>query len=340
MLRLISGALLVLSLLLAIFGFAEKGGKLPDDFPIYKLLEAFGDKPLPHKANLTIKGASVERGREIVVDGMSEVAGKKSRRQSKHFTCISCHNINKEDPDLAHPAPEARLAYVSEHDMPFLQGSPLYGIVNRRSFYNGDYDKKYGDLVKPTRHNLREAIQLCAIECSQGRKLKDFEMESILAYLWTIDLKLKDLILSDAEMKIIQHAFDTGEKKGEAMQILHSKYLDYSPATFVDPPADRKTGDGLTGDEENGALIYKHSCQYCHFDNRNSFLLLDNSKMTFQHLLHKAGTYDPHSIYQVIRYGTPPKGGKEAYMPQYTKEKMTDQQMADLRAYIEAEANK
>ena len=48
----------------------------------------------------------------------------------------------------------------------------------------------------------------------------------------------------------------------------------------------------------------------------------------------------PHSIYQVIRYGTPPKGGKEAYMPQYTAEKMSDQQMADLRAFIESEAHK
>ena len=223
--------------------------------------------------------------------------------------------------------------------MPFLQGSPLYGIVNRRSFYNGDYDKKYGDLVKPTRHNLREAIQLCAIECSQGRKLKDFEMESILAYLWTIDLKLGDLNISDEEMKMIQHAYDTGEKRGDAIKILRSKYLDYSPATFLDPPADRKTGDGLQGNPENGALIYELSCQYCHFDHKVSFLLLDNSKLTFQHLLQKAGTYDPHSIYQVIRYGTPPKGGKEAYMPQYTKEKMSDQQMADLRAYLEVKAN-
>lgn len=340
MLRFITGGVIILAILLTLFGFASREQKLPGDFPVYKLLEAFGDTPLPHKANLTIEGVSAERGRDIVIEGMSEVAGRKSRRQSKHFTCISCHNIQREDPDLANPSAEARLAYVSEHDMPFLQGSPLYGIVNRRSFYNGDYDKKYGDLVKPTRHNLREAIQLCAIECSQGRKLRDFELESILAYLWTIDLKLNDLLITDDEMNIIQHAFDTGEKKGEAMRILRSKYLDASPATFLDPPADRKTGDGLTGDARNGALIYKHSCQYCHFEHRNSFLLLDNTKMTFQHLLHKAGTYDPHSIYQVIRYGTPPKGGKEAYMPQYTKEKMTDQQMADLRAYIEQEAGK
>ncbi|MBK8502847.1 MAG: c-type cytochrome [Saprospiraceae bacterium] len=337
MLRLLLGGLFIAFLL---FAFVPTGQKLTSDQSVAKLLEVYGDIPLPHKPNMTVTGVSVERGKDIVTQGMSQTGGKKSRQQSKHFTCISCHNIKREDPDLTNPTPETRLKYVSEHEMPFLQGSPLYGIVNRRSFYNGDYVKKYGDLVNPTRHNLREAIQLCATECSQGRKLKEFELESILAYLWTIDLKLADLALTEDEMAQLQHAFNTGEKRGEAIKILRSKYIDYSPATFVDPPADRKTGDGIKGDISNGALVYKYSCQYCHFDNRNSFLLLDNTRLTFQHLLHKAGTYDPHSIYQVIRYGTPPKGGKEAYMPQYTKEKMSDQQMADLRAYVESEAHK
>ena len=247
-----------------LFAFVPTGQKLTPDQSVAKLLEVFGDTPLPHKPKMTLTGVSAERGKDIVTQGMSHIGGKKSRRQSKYFTCVSCHNIQREDPDLMHPTPEARLKYVSEHQMPFLQGSPLYGVVNRRSFYNGDYVKKYGDLVNPTRHNLREAIQLCATECSQGRKLKEFELESILAYLWTIDLKLADLQLTEAEMVQLQHAFDTGNKRGEAIQILRSKYLDYSPATFVDPPADRKTGDGIKGDVSNGALIYKLSCQYCH----------------------------------------------------------------------------
>lgn len=336
MLRLFLGGFFITFFLVA---FVPSGQKLSPDHPVANLLEVFGDAPLPHKAKMTLEGVSVERGRDIVVHGMSDASGKRSRRQSKHFTCISCHNIRQEDPDLANPDAEARLTYVRQQDIPFLQGSSLYGVVNRRSFYNGDYEQKYGDLVKSARNNLRESIQLCATECSQGRKLRDFELESILAYLWTIELKLSDLLLTEDEMRKIESAFDSGEKEEEAISILRSKYLDYSPATFLDPPSDRHTGDGLNGDVDNGALIYKHSCQYCHFDNRFSFLLLDNTKLTFQHLLNKAGTYTPHSMYQVIRYGTPPKGGKEAYMPQYTKEKMSDQQMADLRAFIESEAN-
>lgn len=321
-----------------LFAFNAETPPLSPNQSVAQLLETFGDKPLPHKVK-TGGNVSAERGKDIVLNGFSDQNGRKSKRQSKHFTCIACHNVEREDPDLANPSPEARLKYVTENGLPFLQGSPLYGIVNRTKFYNGDYYKKYGDLVNPARDNIREAIQLCAVECSQGRALKSFEIESILAYLWTIDLKLSDLLLAPEEMELVQRAFDTGRGKEAAIEVLKSKYMDHSPATFVDPPKDRNTGDGMVGNPVNGSLLYKASCQYCHYEKPFSFLTLDDDRMTFDHLLRKAGTYQPHSIYQVIRYGTPPKGGKEAYMPHYTKEKMTDQQMADLRAYIEMMAN-
>lgn len=316
-------------------GFRKAEPPLSPEHPVAELLETLGDKEVPHHPNTNVKGMSVELGRDIVVKGFSKNGKRKSKRQSKHFTCIACHNIEREEPDLAHPNPNARLKYAVEHDLPYLQGSPLYGIVNRTSFYNGDYVKKYGALVEPTRHDLREAIALCAIECSQGRPLKTWEMESIVAYLWTIGLKLGDLDISEAEMDTIQQAFNDGTHRGKAIRILKSKYLDYSPATFVDPPQNRETGDGLEGNPRAGKWIYEQSCQHCHLREPFSYLTLDNDKVTFQHMLNQAGKYAPHSIYQVVRYGTPPKGGKGAYMPHYTAEKMTDQQMADLRAYIE-----
>ena len=56
------------------------------------------------------------------------------------------------------------------HSMIFLscRGTTFYGITNRETWYNDDYYKKYGDLVKPANENLVEAVQLCAMECSQG----------------------------------------------------------------------------------------------------------------------------------------------------------------------------
>ena len=44
-------------------------------------------------------------------------------------------------------------------------------------------------------------------------------------------------------------------------------------------------------------------------------------------------------MYQVTRWGVPVKSGKKSYMPQYTEERMSKQQLTDLRAFIEREAS-
>ena len=200
----------------------------------------------------------------------------------------------------------------------------MYGAVNRTSYYNGDYEKKYGDLVHPARNNIRNAIQLCATECAQGRKLKDWELESILAYLWTLELKLSDIDLDDNTVSSL------------GVEGIQARFLQGIPATFIPPPDDRKSGTGLIGDPKNGQLIYENGCLHCHYQGRYSFFHLDNSSLSFNHLRRKAPKYSRHSIYQVIRWGVPTKSGKSSYMPQYTEEKMSDQQLSDLRAYIDS----
>ena len=168
--------------------------------------ESLGEE-VPNKVDPAINGVSPERGKELVLYGKtSKPNGGKTKKQSKHFVCTSCHNIQREDPDLTVSDPQARLEYVQKNGMPFLQGTTLYGAVNRTSFYNGDYEKKYGDLVKPARNSIREAIQLCAVECAQGRRLENWELESVLSYLWTIGLKMEDLGLpEDLYDKIRKH---------------------------------------------------------------------------------------------------------------------------------------
>jgi mono/diheme cytochrome c family protein len=314
---------------------------IDENTSLSELLIQLGDEPVAHQPQLTMPGVFAERGEELVTIGItSNPKGGKTTKQSRHFVCTSCHNIQKEDPDLSKADPQARLEYVTEKGLPFLQGSTLYGAVNRTSFYNGDYEKKYGELVIPARNDLREAIQLCAVECSQGRRLEPWELESILAYLWTIDLQLGDLQLSDRETAIVKKALETETGRQETIDLLKSKYLQGSPATFGIPPEDRKVGyTGIEeGHPENGKLIYENSCLHCHENERYSFFNLDDSKASFQFLEKHFPKYTKHSVYQVTRYGTPPIPGKKAYMPNYTEEKMTDQQTEDLRAYIEQQA--
>lgn len=288
-----------------------------------------------HMPNTSIKGYSVEAGKGISLYGIAKDAdGKRIKLQSKHFVCTSCHNIEKEDPDLTKYDPEARLAYVAEKGLPFLQGTSLYGAVNRSSFYNDDYEKKYGDLVVAARNNLRESIQLCAKECSQGRPLKPAELESVLGYLWTLELKMGDLNLHETTYPIIEKAMNgNGNKKAMASKI-KEYYAQGSPAHFIEPPSDKKRSSGLTGNADNGEKIYELSCLHCHANERYSFFNLDKSKQTFRYLKKNFGKYDHRSVYQVARYGAPPKPGKRAYMPQYTVERLNRQQLEDLRAYI------
>ena len=120
--------------------------------------------------------------------------------------------------------------------------------------------------------------------------------------------------------------------------MIKSKYAQYSPATFIDPPTDRKV-DVNSANISNGQKIYETGCLHCHENERYSFFQLDNSDLTFKYLANNSKKYNEHSFYQVGRYGTQPKNWKKAYMPQYTKERMSENQMRDLHAYIKKMAN-
>lgn len=310
-----------------------------DQLKVSKILRILGGPASDHMPNTKQFGVSAKRGEALFKEGIStKPGGGKTRVQSKHFKCTSCHNVEKEDPDLRFSDPQARLEYTNDRGLPFLQGTTLYGAVNRETFYNDDYEKKYGELVIPARHDLRGAIQLCAVECAQGRELDEWELESILAYLWTIDLKIADLQISDAELGFIYEAVEEGASQDSALTLIKSKYLQGSPAHFGSAYDSKVTLEELTGRPDNGQLIYENSCLYCHENRKYSFFQLDNEKLTFKHLSKKAGGYGRHALHQVVRYGVYSRSGKRSYMPQYPFEKMSEQQLADLEAYIDMKA--
>lgn len=303
---------------------------------VAEVLEMLGDDPLPHKPDTSLEGVSVEKGRDLLMKGAQSGPGG---LVSAHFVCTSCHNVERDEPTLRFDNPQRRLEYVAEKGLPFLPGSALYGVINRTAFYNGDYEKKYGDLVHAARNNLREAIQLCAIECSQGRPLDNVEMESVLAYLWTIGLKMKDLDLSAPEMKQVRRALDGPGDAEAAIRLIKSRYAAAAPATFIRPPDNRLEGNEVTEkDPANGKMIYQLSCLHCHENQRYAFFELDESVFSHRYLAKHIPQYTRYSIYQVIRWGTSPIPGKQAYMPNYTEEKLSRQMLEDLRAYIEMRA--
>ncbi len=309
-----------------------------ENLKVYDVLRSLGDSVSEHEFNNSIPYASAIKGEEIFFTGSTTGPnGTKTKIQSKLFKCWACHNTVVEEPDITQYDPEARLRYAKEKHLPFLQGTTVYGIVNRKSFYNNDYYKKYGhELADKAHHNLREAIQLCAIGCSQGRPLEDWEIESVLGFFWTLQYKLSDLNLSTQEKEQIQRALNSGVGKTEAIALLHSKYADHSPAHFLLPPPDRKAGYGLQGRPSIGKDVYTLSCLHCHKNGKFAYYFLDTDKLSLRHLRYHFPRFTNYSTYQVVCWGTAPLPGKKFYMPQYTRERMSPQLLEDLRAYIES----
>ncbi len=302
---------------------------------VYKVLDDLGNpKPAGFPENITDE--MVKRGREMVFNGHTEKPdGGRSKYISVYYVCTNCHNTVIEDPVLTDMMPGPRLAYAKEHQLPFLQGTTFYGAVNRETWYNDDYYKKYGDLVKPANHDIREAIQLCAQECSKGRKLDAWEIESILAYYYSISYKLGD-ILNENEIEQLNKKTANSSNHTQLISWIKSKYALKSPATFVEPPYDQPANLS-EGNAENGKAIYELSCQTCHKPYGCSDVVFDDSKFTFHQL---SNDFDKNYwwLFETIRHGKNSYPGHEPYMPHYTAERMSDQQIQDLKTYLEAAA--
>ena len=274
----------------------------------------------------------VRQGKELIHIGKTSAEGKGSTPYiSKYYACTSCHNTVREHDDLSTEFPEDRLEYSIRNDVPFLPASTFYGLVNKRSWYNDDYILKYGELVTEAQNSLAASIQLCAEVCSQGRSLEDWEIESILAYFHELGYSMNDLNVSEEDLALLKSNREDAVKR----KVLDGYYMNKNAATFGSLPVSKKEGYPYEGDAQRGKAIYQLGCQHCHRDKGESDVILDDSKVTLRWLKRNISSDSDLSIYQIIRKGTYSAKGHQEYMPHYTLEKMSDQQLEDLRAYIE-----
>ena len=275
----------------------------------------------------------VKRGQQLVMQGAATGPnGEKGARISQYFTCTSCHNTVREDPDLSKISPEARLDHSAEKNVPLFQATTFYGIVNRESWFNGDYEKRYGDRAKASQNDLREAIRLCSEECSQGRVLEPWEEEAILAYFWSLEVRLEDLNLSESDLNTLKEVPEKEKKRKAHVKWFKEFYPLASPATFGEVPVDVAKGYGLVGVPENGKRIFDFACQKCHMYGVANLNFYDSND-TFQQWMKNTAEGNTGSIYRVLREGTEPTAEKPLYMPRFTQERLSDQQIEDLKAY-------
>ncbi|MGB0909620.1 MAG: c-type cytochrome [Nitrospirales bacterium] len=305
--------------------------------PVYQVLKELGD-PMPAHYLPKRDPKMVKQGEELIKHGVTRGPhGQKTDMQSQYFACIDCHNVDREDPDLRVSDPETRLDYAIQNQNRFLPGTTFYGIVNRTSWYNGDYQKKYGDIASEANKDLLKAIQLCAMKCAMGRKLDDWEVQAVLAYFWSLELKLVDLNLSTSDWKKLKFSSLRPDKNQDLISWLKSFYLPASPATFVKPPKPITASAEYEPNIDNGKAIYVLSCLSCHKDEGITSFPLGNSPVAYQLLNDHTKFGANFSVYNAVRNGIKASPGK-GYMPNYPSQRISDHQLMDLRAFINYQA--
>lgn len=308
-----------------------------ESVPVYQVLKELGDL-MPAHYLLQRDELMVKQGEELVKYGVTRGPdGTTTTVQSKYFVCIDCHNVRREDPDLRISDPDTRLDYAIQNRLRFLPGTTFNGIVNRTAWYNGDYLKKYGDSAAKANKNLVKAIQLCATQCAMGRKFEEWELQSVLAYFWSLELKLEDLNLSESDWKKLKYSPFRPDNNQDLISRLKGLYLNASPATFSKPPTLITAPDTYAPNLENGKAIYVLNCLSCHKSGKATSFTLGNSAVTYRLLNDHTDFGANFSVYNAVRNGIKASPGK-GYMPNFPIQRMSDHQMKDLRAFIKYQA--
>ena len=302
-------------------------------------------------------------GKEIFLNGSVKrppTGPRPSKPISKYFKCITCHNYEREDPDLTNQDPEARFEWIEKtgQKVYLLQGATMWGVVNRETFY-ADYYGIYHHLCVPKGKkppstpcgpllkvcgpgcrtmdpdSLEDAIQVCSAYCSAGRYLEEWELYALLAFFWDQEIRLKDLDLSPeqaAHVKAVltSHSPDTQYAK-TLRGLLAGKYAKKADNTFRgDFKSTRYTRQGsivveyedgtkYAGDSGRGERLWRLSCARCH-----------GTKNLPQKATHFTG--DLGKFHKMLAKGT--RHRDEPYMPNFTLERLSRQQAADILLYL------
>ena len=104
-----------LLLTFVITSFQKKEITITSSDSVLEVLAKLGDKmPLHFIPSAKLDSNKIQEGRNLITTGFSNPTEKKlfETKQSKHFVCTDCHNIQREDTDLNKSNPDTRLKYV------------------------------------------------------------------------------------------------------------------------------------------------------------------------------------------------------------------------------------
>ncbi|MFT7343720.1 MAG: mono/diheme cytochrome c family protein [Lentimonas sp.] len=336
---------LALSFVLVGFNFFEKKENLSKIEQVEKkkvmstLLE-LGNKQPNHFIEKT-DPILVKKGEQLIFKGQIDKGVFKSKKISTYFVCVDCHSTKRETRNTKLDTPEERLDYSMKNNQPYLPASTFWGMYNRKSWYNGDYVKKYGNIINDVKDDLRKSIDFCANYCSAGRNLKEWEIEAVLHYLKSLELSIKDIPLDGNTKMDLSNIDSLTKRQREKISLtIENSYTSAVPATFLPTLPVEKRGMGKNGNPVRGKYLYNQACMYCHQGSRVTFLNLEEDQLSVRMFMKNLDNYTDESIYQIVRQGTYTMAGRNQYMPLYTKERMSDSQIEDIVTYLKTLAKK
>jgi mono/diheme cytochrome c family protein len=302
-------------------------------------------KPKQHGGKQHDWAAYSAWGRQLLIQGQATnppQGDSPSPRLSEHYRCVHCHNLAREDSRLTVQDPDVRAERIrsqvsgdpTRRDGSILSltpGTTLWGAVNRERFYNGYYAKyhtlRLGDDQAMNPEKLADAVQVCGRYCSSGRFLEPWELDSILAHLWDLELRIKDLDLPEAKLKEVLEGLNSDNvlAAAKARQAIKQSMLRASNATRQELPQRSTEQADVYADEQvvrgeatAGKFLYHSACAGCHGPDLS---------LPFGREL---GTNAPR-FHRFVWHGTE---RDDLYMPFFTKERLSRKQSADIRAYL------
>jgi len=329
------------------FSWGSKKALWPDlspitlDSKVQTILTLLGEPPSPHAIETDGENLAAA-GRELFHAGRAShpETGLPGRRLSEYFYCTDCHNTHREVPDPARLGdPASRLAFIDGRDLDLPPGPSLAGAVNRSTWFTGD---RFAERVATpeeigrARSSLREAIRLCAQAGASGRQPELWEIEALLAFLWTREWTLADLGVTSIELATWKRrALEPAETESVAGEI-RARFAHATPSTSGDPGP---LAESHNSDPENGRRVWTRSCQHCHGAEGTSESYFGEEEGTWEELASRFHSTGDRSIYSLIRDGTGPGEDKKAFMARYPVERLSDSQIEDLRAFVEQRAD-
>lgn len=288
-----------------------------------------------------------------------------SEQISDHYACVTCHTTTLEgpDPSLADPDEAFAVAQQSGLGQRLTQGAGFVGMVNRHSYYGGLFAKYHG-LCVPLEYgqaftlpkvcwpegrtmnpqSLEDAIQVCARYCGVGRYLEEWEVLALLTWFWDMELTIDDLALSAAHkrevLEAMAHPDANPDRTGVARGLVRASFLKTAPFSmhempvFTDgTPGEYPDGPRPQGDAGRGKDVYAASCLNCH---STQIMPMDGAQLVKdQEIFYKAIVHGgEHSTVRSILRIIPNLLGKP-YMPEYARERLSRQQIEDIRSYLQ-----